>query len=68
MNIWALWCACGFVGWMGAETLNAEDDGDLFSLRLEDRGPFAHFLIFTCGLVFGPMLLAIVFRRFWDRK
>ena len=70
-TLWTLWCACGFVGWMGAEVLNCEEDSDLTRPRNE-RDPVANLCIFLtdiflAGLFFGPMLLAVVVRR-WVKK
>lgn len=67
-HFWHLWFACGFVGWMGAETLNANEDGDLLNLRLHDRTPTADFAILLTGIFFGPLLLAIVVKRLWVNK
>ena len=66
-TLWTLWCACGVVGWMGAEVLNCEEDSDLTRLRNE-RDPVASLLIFLAGLFFGPMLLAVVVRRYLVKK
>ena len=66
-TLWALWCACGFVGWMGAEVMNCEEDSDLLTPRLNERGPVANLFIFLAGLFFGPILLAVVVRR-WVKK
>ena len=66
-TLWTLWCACGFVGWMGAEVLNCEEDSDLTRLRNE-RDPVASLIIFLAGLFFGPMLLAVVVRRYLVKK
>jgi hypothetical protein len=53
---------------MGAETLNANEDGDLLNLRLHDRTPTADFAILLTGIFFGPLLLAIVVKRLWVNK
>ena len=67
-TLWTLWCACGFVGWMGAEVLNCEEDSDLTRLRINERDPVANLFIFLARLFFGPMLLAVVVRRYWVKK
>lgn len=71
-TLWTLWCACGFVGWMGAEVLNCEEDSDLLSPRVNERDPVANLSIFLTDLFLGPMLLAmllaIVVRRYWVKK
>ena len=67
-TLWTLWCACGFVGWMGAEILNCEEDSDLTRPRIDSRGPVANLFIFLTGLFFGPMFLAIIVRRYWVKK
>jgi hypothetical protein len=54
---------------MGAEVLNCEEDSDLTRpLRVNERDPIANLFIFLTGLFFGPMLLAIVVRRYWVKK
>ena len=67
-TLWTLWCACGFVGWMGAEVLNCEEDSDLTRPRINERDPVANLFIFLAGLFFGPMLLAVVVRRYLVKK
>lgn len=66
-TLWTLWCACGFVGWMGAEVLNCEEDSDLTRL-INGRDPVANLIIFLAGLFFGPILLAVVVRRCLVKK
>ena len=66
-TLWTLWCACGFVGWMGAEVLNCEEDSDLTRPRNE-RDPVANHCIFLTDIFLGPMLLAITVRRYWVKK
>ena len=65
---WTLWCICGFVGWMGAEVLNCEEDSDLLSPRVNERDPVANLFIFLTDLFLGPMLLALVVKRYWVKK
>ena len=66
-TLWTLWCACGFVGWMGAEVLNCEEDSDLTRPRINERDPVANLFIFLAGPFFVLMLLAVVVRR-WVKK
>ena len=66
-TLWTLWCACGFVGWIGAEVLNCEEDSDLTRPRNE-RDPVANLCIFLTDIFLGPMLLALVVRRYLVKK
>ena len=53
---------------MGAEVLNCEEDSDLTRPRINERDLVANLFIFLAGLLFGPMLLAVVVRRYWVKK
>ena len=53
---------------MGAEVLNCEEDSDLTRPRINERDPVANLFIFLAGLFFGPMLLAVVVRRYLVKK